>query len=272
MKKIICLLSTVAILFSLMTFFTPSNASAEEDTKLSKEVVSSEIIDLEETEEQVANQKVQTLTEKEFNKYKAEGMYGENDTYEAVVNAFEESFENPVDNTKTEAGKISALAASTSLKGYVSSPGDILITNDTQNGSGVSGHAGIAIGNGYILEIRGKGKTMVRTSVSDWRKKYKKTNVYRVKTQSVAVDAARWAKANYWDKNRKPTYRITNDIYKTNPTYCSKVVWQAYYFGTGSKKVVNVPSSRFVGPYALRTQFTPTYKPARIIKEHQWAN
>lgn len=133
-------------------------------------------------------------------------------------------------------------------KGYNIKKGDILITNGTSS-SGLLGHAAIANGNEYILDIPGAGKTTRQVPTSKWMSDYDPegwVKVYRLKDSSVANAAANWADKNYYStkgtskQNIFPKYGMTGSRYSKNPTYCSKIVLQAYYFGTGNKPVVQV--------------------------------
>lgn len=257
MKRIVSLFSIVAILLSLFTFFPTQYASAAE---------SNEVKPVED---------VKVITEEEFNNYKKEGIFNEDDTYEEVIEDFKEGIENAPLETEGEqklSGEpsFSIQAKKASLSGYTGAPGDILVTTDTQKNTGLTGHAGIVISTGKILQIAGPGKKIKVMTVAQWRSNYDKTNVYRVQTQSVAIEAARWAKNNYKDGSN-PGYKVNTSLYSKSPTYCSKIVWQAYYYGSGSKKVMKTPSTRIATPYALRTLFYSSYTPARIIKEQNYS-
>ena len=51
-------------------------------------------------------------------------------------------------------------------------------------------------------------------------------------------------------KNIHIPYGIDSHRYQKSPSYCSKIVWQAYYYGSGDAKVV-IPGSGIISPYAL---------------------
>ncbi|EOY2909118.1 hypothetical protein ACP3GS_002803 [Listeria monocytogenes] len=156
-------------------------------------------------------------------------------------------------------------------KGYNIKKGDILITNGTSS-SGLLGHAAIANGNEYILDIPGAGKTTRQVPTSKWMSDYDPegwVKVYRLKDSSVANAAANWADKNYYStkgtskQNIFPKYGMTGSRYSKNPTYCSKIVLQAYYFGTGNKPVVQVFTS-LVTVYDLPNYFSKAYKPQQV--------
>ncbi|XP_028028442.1 uncharacterized protein LOC114241716 [Bombyx mandarina] len=154
--------------------------------------------------------------------------------------------------------------------------GDILITG--RGVGGLIGHAAIMTSDYWVLEMPGgdgwelgipdNNRQVPKDQwfdmhASDW------TTVYRCTDAEAAVMAARWADRTYYNpsggekKVKHITYQLTTDIWSTNPSYCSKLVIQAYYFGTGSKSVIKdlsligrliVPStipSYFLRPYGL---------------------
>ncbi|XP_068628051.1 uncharacterized 30.3 kDa protein-like [Battus philenor] len=154
--------------------------------------------------------------------------------------------------------------------------GDILITG--RGIGGLIGHAAIMTTDYWVLEMPGgKGwENGIKDNnrqvpkdkwfdlhASDW------TTVYRNRDASVAHQAAVWADHTYYNptggatKTRHITYKLTTDVWSINPSYCSKLVIQAYYFGTGKKQVIRnlavagkiiVPSTipaYFMSPYTL---------------------
>lgn len=153
--------------------------------------------------------------------------------------------------------------------------GDILITNGTSS-AGFLGHAAIADDNTTILDIPKIGETTRVLTHQKWIDDYSKkgwVKVYRIKDSTLARDAARWADYNYYSstgstvQNIRPTYGITLHLYDTNPTYCSKIVYQAYWYGTGSTSVMQAKTG-IVTPYGLIECFNPTYKPTTPDKEY----
>lgn len=136
--------------------------------------------------------------------------------------------------------------------------GDIIVTNGT-SAIGLTGHAGIAISANEILSIEGPNKTPRTWSVAQWKAKYHTTSkrwsrVYRVKEPIDRTSAAYWAKINYNNKTNI-SYAVTTNISSKNPTYCSKIVWQAYRYGASSS-TINIPSGNIVLPYSLPNYFT----------------
>ncbi|WP_412989542.1 hypothetical protein ACLJJ6_00590 [Pediococcus siamensis] len=50
---------------------------------------------------------------------------------------------------------------------------------------------------------------------------------------------------------------------KINPSYCSKMVWQAFWFGTGNKKVAT-GTPAFITPKSLPNYFYKAYAPYKV--------
>ncbi len=172
----------------------------------------------------------------------------DNDTSFDFEEIFDEEFEEPEFST----------FATQSIK-----KGDILISNRTSK-NGLTGHSGIALSSTTVLHISGPGYFPQVESLANFKKKYKKTlSVYRVPNSKVANAAANWASSRYVGK--KYSYFITDNIKSVNPTYCSKIVFQAYYYGSGSAPVIKtVP--KIALPYGLPGYFSPQYKPKLITR------
>ncbi len=133
--------------------------------------------------------------------------------------------------------------------------GDIIITNSTIF-DGIAGHAAIAISPSSILHIEGPGHLVSVISRSDFVDKYGNDGwikIYRMNNKTIAGNAASWAQSTYRNSNAK--YVINKDLTSTDKTYCSKIVFQAYYYGAGSNTVhsswSSVLKSTIMPPYSL---------------------
>lgn len=126
--------------------------------------------------------------------------------------------------------------------------GDVFITNGTSS-YGLTGQAGIAISSSKILNIAGKKYSPAKIDKNSWDRNYTKkgwTKVYRHKNNKIANKASDWANDTYTDSKAK--YKITRDLSTTEETYCSKIVFQAYYYAKNDE----LPSVRkIVLPYKL---------------------
>ncbi len=139
---------------------------------------------------------------------------------------------------------------SRSRSSYSMKKGDVLVTNATSS-YGLTGHAGIAISSTQILHIEGPNKLVTVISLNTWNRKYTNkgwTKIYRHSSTSVANAAGDWANRTY--RGSKAKYVINTDLASTNKTYCSKIVWQAYYYGP-SKANANGPTFGVRLPYQL---------------------
>lgn len=142
--------------------------------------------------------------------------------------------------------------------------GDILISNGTSS-AGLTGHAAIVVGRNQILHIWGPNYSPNIISYATWEKYYGlnkpnntdkikiNTEVYRIKDKVKREAAADWVVRNYWNKNADAKYGFGGTLMSTNPTYCSKIVWQGYYSGPSSP-IVNKPIG-LATPYGLPTYF-----------------
>jgi glucan-binding YG repeat protein len=155
--------------------------------------------------------------------------------------------------------------------------GDILITNHTSY-EGIIGHAAIAVSDNVILDIPNKYSTTRVKSAKKWLDQYTAegdwVKIYRLPSaySYIANRAADWAYKNYYSSNGgteqdiKPEYDITPSLYSTDPTYCSKIVWQAYFFGTDEYVVSGAFSTNIVPPYSLISYFNYQYKPTHLYE------
>lgn len=151
--------------------------------------------------------------------------------------------------------------------------GDILITG--RGIGGLLGHAAIMTtdywvlempgGSGYLTGIKDNNRQIPKDKwfnehASDW------TTVYRNRDRSVAVQAANWADRNYYNpkggakKVIHVTYKLIPPAFRSkNPSYCSKLVLQAFYYGTGSKAVIRDPKNTLIVPTNIPTYFLSPY-------------
>jgi len=154
--------------------------------------------------------------------------------------------------------------------------GDILITNAT-SGSGILGHAAIANGNEYILDMPGgrNGRNTFDNNRQlrawEWFNDYTDGDitVYRLRNTSVARQVGRYADRHYYSTNGSATknvhinYDINLNLYDMSTAYCSKLVYCAYWYGSGSLPVLN-KASGLIHPYYLRNWFRSDYWPYPI--------
>ncbi|MCM3224234.1 hypothetical protein [Terribacillus saccharophilus] len=270
MKKIIPILLLIVFVFSLQS---PLTANAEENSNIDSEALYRKAI------------KEGVISEADLS---LEDWLTENEQYKKIYddgvkdNVFESPItyeewlklnnygQEPKDVNDGEVTTFKIQAKST----FKVKPGDIFITNGTF-ASGIIGHAAIANGANHILDMPGygdKSDNNRQLTVSQWLSKYKSKGwikVYRIKDSKLAAQVARYADTHYWStkgaatKNIHIAYKITPHLYTKSPSYCSKLVFDAYWYGTGSKKVMGA-SKGFVPPYGLISQFNPGWGPSKV--------
>ncbi|MFD6439556.1 hypothetical protein ACFWDG_07025 [Peribacillus sp. NPDC060186] len=108
-------------------------------------------------------------------------------------------------------------------------PGDILVTKST-SAKGIAGHSAIVINSTTVLHTSGwKSEPYpLPMSITKWTNRYSTVKVVRpdsAKKGQAAADAA----VKYF-KGKTIPYRITSNPRDIDPyTYCSELVWYAYY-------------------------------------------
>lgn len=104
--------------------------------------------------------------------------------------------------------------------------GDILVTN-TDAVKGIVGHAGIVINEKSFASIPGFRQHPQLDSILNWFRYNANTKVIRINQKEAADLAGEWAR-DYVKAHPTARYSITMSIQSLDPTYCSKIVWQAY--------------------------------------------
>lgn len=117
-------------------------------------------------------------------------------------------------------------------------PGDIIITRSTSS-KGVTGHIGIYIDSTTILHTSGRSSEPYPTTISesDWHARYAESKVIRPDSSSLGADAAQKAK-QYFQGSEIP-YKVTPGVKNISNTYCSELVWYAYYQAGKEFKVLS---------------------------------
>lgn len=171
--------------------------------------------------------------------------------------------------------------------GFNFQKGDFLVTNATSF-KGIIGHAAIITGANSVLDAPGyahpvtkNGKkvslnTTRQQSISSFLKIYNKKSyhwiaVWRAKRKDVSLKAAKWADTHYYSskgtakQDKFPKYSLSYGLTSTNKVYCSKLVYQAYYYGSGSLNYVAPKAfAQLVDPYTLPHIFMGKYEPNKV--------
>ena len=140
-------------------------------------------------------------------------------------------------------------------------PGDILVTNKSIVTS-LFGHSAIYIGDDTVVEIKGYHQYPIKTRYQDFLKQNATTSkwvkIYRVPDRDVGKRAADFAAHHLADTDMP--YALDPTLRNLTSTYCSKLIWQAYYYGAGASSVTG-SDQLVISPYLL-----PTYiKGAQLV-------
>lgn len=178
--------------------------------------------------------------------------------------------------------------------GFKFQKGDFIETNSTSSG-GATGHAAIVTGSNSMLDAPGykhkvikNGKkvslnTTRQLTINGFIKKYdkkgKKIWVFRAAKKDVSLKAAKWADTHYYSskgtskQDKFPKYFIGPGLTGTTFVYCSKIIYQAYYYGSGSISYVQprALTKQPVLPYLLDTTFVfkDKYLP-KLVKTYKF--
>lgn len=190
------------------------------------------------------------ISQEEFEKGQLDGTISDDMTYDnfkiSINNSKESSSETYLSNDNLNLDDVEVFDFGNNLmeplyqKVKTLNPGDIFITNSTSS-SGLTGHCGIAIGSDAILHIAGPGQPVSVGSKKAFYNKYIASDpdyyymiIYRCNNYNYGRNAADWAVNVYRRNSANVTYKITRDLTTTYETYCSKIVFQSYYYGVGS--------------------------------------
>lgn len=200
--------------------------------------------------------------QQEYQRLVAEGLMDSTVDYNSWATDYIKSLEynEQVQEEIVNTATVSSVSGQTVYPAYTNmKAGDIFITTDSA-ANGVLGHSGIAISSTAILHMPGYGKTSEIISYGGWKARYDekntKTYIYRQDNTAMGQAAADWARKWYWNSNGGgtqtvfPAYHISPYTSSKNPSYCSKLVWQAYK--NTSPSSINTPMYNVIHPYALQ--------------------
>lgn len=158
----------------------------------------------------------------------------------------------------------------------------MVVSNHRDPGAPYVGHAAIATTDKYILDMPGyrdgsrpKDDNNRQLTKQHWIGHYKKgwVTLYRLNASAkVRSDIATWADWRYWSskheytKNRHVEYSlVTPNKGDFGRAYCSKLVYQAMYYGSGDLPLLKptIPVT-IIAPGQLYDYVAPKYKPTKI--------
>lgn len=160
--------------------------------------------------------------------------------------------------------------------GYDMKAGDILVCYGTNSISNFPGHAAIATSSKYVLEMPGPFGYSSNKNAHHHSKKFFFTHhtgkdayviVYRIKNHpNYADDASTYAYTHMFISDN-PSYLITTNLYHKSPSYCSKYVYLAYYWGATKNSVYyHKYNTYIVTPHSLVPEFRANFAPSAIHK------
>ncbi len=191
----------------------------------------------------------------EYLGYIEEGILGDDISYEVWLELVETN--NKLINSLEDSSQFKLIYSgrSSGLSSLNITTGDVLITNDPHTAvAGMIGHSAIVRTSDIIVHIADSNSHPDTLSRNEWISNYDngETKVYRHNDSGVASRAAIWAYTTYILNNSDAAYGITTDLYSFNPTYCSKIVWQAFYYVAPVGSYVYIPTPLYViGPGSL---------------------
>ncbi|EIB6117509.1 C40 family peptidase [Enterococcus faecalis] len=254
MKKFLFFLGSLLILLFVGIGHSPGVFADDLDDLINKQVLTGkELDDFENAEKQNLYRSKYSVTnyaelQSEYDKLVSDGFIGSDVTFDMYVQMA--TTPPPTDPVAPEFRGKTTRGLSDLL------PGDFLVTNGTSFG-GLTGHAGIYVGNGLVMSIQGGNYHPATMHLMEWMYTYNKagkwTKVYRPAGQYRPALAAQWAMNNYNGSGYK--YGITTNIFGKNPTYCSKIVWQAYYYASAAAQVGGMKQPLIAAPYDLPNYF-----------------
>ena len=109
--------------------------------------------------------------------------------------------------------------------------GDVFYTTKSST-QYLTGHIAILDNHGYVIHARGVGYGIVRESIDNFLSRYSnEVSIYRAKNTTSGQQAAQKARELY-NNYRDATYNVVTPLTEYFSTqYCTKVVWQSYYYG-----------------------------------------
>lgn len=151
--------------------------------------------------------------------------------------------------------------------------GDILVcygTNSDFSGKFI-GHAAIATSAKYVLQMTGPGHRAEHYAKKTFFNKYTGRSsyvaVYRVESHPTYASKAASYAYNHMYKVTNPSYFISTNLYHKSPSYCSKYVYLAYYWGATKNALTYYSSNlHIVTPHGLVGNFKGSFHPAYIHK------
>lgn len=134
-----------------------------------------------------------------------------------------------------------------------SQPGDVLYSSMSPDTAFV-GHIGIIGSDGFVYHVL-QGSSAIRSSLPRYMKRFSKQNLYILRHDSIDVASSAGRVAIEIHKEVE-AYALNTELSNVSQNYCSKFIWQAFYYGSGIDilgRGYNSNSSLYVIPVRLKT-------------------
>lgn len=169
--------------------------------------------------------------------------------------------------------KTALMARSAAHKSYSMKAGDVLVVygRNSDYRSRIIGHAAIATSSKYIMEMPGAGHRAWYSTKKGFFKRNTGKNmfvyVYRIKAHPKYADKASTYAYKYMYRKDNPKYFISTNLYHKSPSYCSKYVYLAYWWGATKSALISYKANtHIVTPHGLVGNFKGSFAPANIHK------
>ncbi|QHT46782.1 hypothetical protein M662_09855 [Bacillus sp. SB49] len=110
-------------------------------------------------------------------------------------------------------------------------PGDLLFSPIGKKESFYIGHVGIVTGDNHVVHSVPAG--IIRDPLPYYLQKFRGIERYKPKQKDAGLRAAQYIDTHYPNHTPADYTIITTLGSRSHQQYCSKIVWQAYYYGAG---------------------------------------
>ncbi|MCA0983129.1 hypothetical protein LCL89_03595 [Halobacillus yeomjeoni] len=129
-------------------------------------------------------------------------------------------------------------------------PGDLLFTPIGKSESKYVGHVGIVNGNLKVVHSIPAGLAL--DEVPAYFQKFRSITIFSPVESDVGRNTASFLDALY-DAYPRAVYRVMTPLgFDWHEQYCTKIVWQAYYYGSGINLGSYSPHARAIHPELLK--------------------
>ncbi|WP_173916381.1 YiiX/YebB-like N1pC/P60 family cysteine hydrolase [Halobacillus sp. Marseille-Q1614] len=130
------------------------------------------------------------------------------------------------------------------------SPGDLLFSPIGKSESKYVGHVGIVTFQQEVVHSIPSG--LVNDPIPHYFEKFRSISVYSAKNSEAGAKAAEYVES-ILEEQRNSRYRVFTPLQVINQEqYCTKIVWQAYYYGSGINLGRLPKASRAIHPQLLK--------------------